>query len=142
MSKLFNTVHEIKLRLLLLMNILSPTPISSSRLRVLDQLVLYGLDYKLTTKNLNGNNQYKLHEYISRHSITQDALNNLVLLGYVDIIFSEYGFQYKITSSGSEYCEALNDDYKDAYSENAKLVIDNTQHFSDVELEKHITSNG
>ena len=142
MSKLFNTIHEIRLRLLLLMNVLSPTPISISRLRALDQLTLYGLDYKLTSENLNGQNRYKLQEYISRHNLTQEALNNLVLLGYVEIICSESGFQYKITPTGSEYCEALNDDYKEAYSENANLVVDNTLNLSDLELEEQITANG
>ena len=141
MIKLFNTVHEIKLRLLLLMNVLSPTPISCSRLRILDQLTLYGLDYKITSRNLNGNNKYKLQEYISRHSIIQDALNNLVLQGYAEIIFSESGFQYKITHAGSKYCDALNDDYKDTYSEESRLVVDNTHNLSDLELEYYITSN-
>ena len=141
MNKLFNTVHEVKLRLLLLMNILPPTPMSCSRLRALDQLSLYGLAYKLTSENLNGNNQYKLQEYISRYSIIQDALNNLVLLGYAEIIFSEEGFQYKITHAGSKYCDALNDDYKDTYSEESRLVVEKTHNLSDFELEYYITSN-
>ena len=141
MTKLFNTVHEVKLRLLLLLSAVNNNPVSLGRLWALDQLIIYGKAYNITPSNLNGNIRHKLTEYSARYQVIRDALNLLVLSGCVDIIFSNSGFHYVITDCGVKFTNMLNDDYKDKYIEYAHLVIDRTESLSEIELEKLITSN-
>jgi len=140
MTKLFNTVHEIKLRLLLLLMTVGENPISSGRLRALDQLIIYGYAYNMTPDNLNGNARHKLTEYSARYQVIRDAINSLVLSGCVNIIFSKSGFLYEITDYGLKFINTLNDEYKDKYIEYAQIVVNNTESLSEIELEEIITS--
>lgn len=118
----FNSIFEISLRLLILLNIYD-MPQTLDMLYAVDFITIYGKYFKITKKNLNGDNEYCFSEFASRRELVKLALKELVLNGTVQVIIHKSGFTYIITPEGEDYCNSLVSEYAKEYKKNASIVI-------------------
>ena len=82
MLRVFNSTFENALRIILLLDAFG-TPQNTDMLYATDFIVVYGRTFGLADEDLNGDNQYKFSEFVSRRSMVQKAIKELVLDGLV-----------------------------------------------------------
>ena len=79
----------------------------------------YGKVFRITDVNLNADNALKFSEFISRRSLVQKVLKQLVLDGLVKCV----DFLYSITPEGKRYCHFLTSDYAKQYRLSAEKAV-------------------
>lgn len=122
MPRVFNSTLENALLIILLLDAFS-TPQNTDMLYAADFIVVYGKTFGITDENLNGDNQYKFSEFVSRRAIVQKALKKLVLDGLVMPSEMDSGIVFQITADGKKYCASLESDYAKEYMMIAKKII-------------------
>ena len=128
MNKLFNSVFENSLRILLLLAEFDCRQ-SLDKIYATDFMVSYGATFGVSKSDLNGDNQYKFSEFASRREIVRQALKQLVLDGLVWPDNSAAGILYSITDAGREYGDTLDSEYAKEYRSIARKIV---EIFSDV----------
>lgn len=123
MNKLFNSVFENSLRILLLLAEFDCGQ-SLDKIYATDFMVSYGATFGVSESDLNGDNQYKFSEFASRREIVRQALKQLVLDGLVRPDNSTVGILYSITDAGREYSNILGSEYAEEYRSTAKNVVE------------------
>lgn len=123
MNKLFNSVFENSLRILLLLAEFDCRQ-SLDKIYATDFMVSYGATFGVSESDLNGDNQYKFSEFASRREIVRQALKQLVLDGLVRPDNSTVGILYSITDAGREYSNILGSEYAEEYRSTAKKVVE------------------
>ena len=123
MNKLFNSVFENSLRILLLLAEFDCGQ-SLDKIYATDFMVSYGATFGVSESDLNGDNQYKFSEFASRREIVRQALKQLVLDGLVWPVNSTVGILYSITDAGREYSNILGSEYAVEYRSTAKKVVE------------------
>ena len=122
MHKVFDSIFENSLRILLLLNEFE-TEQNIDTIYVTDFISLYGKDFRISKNNLNGDNCYKFSEFASKRQLIQKTLKHLVFKGLVLVINDNSGIKYKINDEGKTYCESLDSEYANEYRENANKAI-------------------
>lgn len=122
MPRVFNSTFENALRIILLLDAFG-TPQNTDMLYAADFIVVYGRTFGISDENLNGDNQYKFSEFVSRRAIVQKALKELVLDGFVTPSEIKSGIVFQITTAGKKYCMSLESDYAKEYETTAKKVV-------------------
>lgn len=122
MSKLFNSVFENSLRLILLLDAF-PSAQSLDMLYAADFMVSYGATFGVADNDLNGENQYKFSEFASRREVVRSSLRQLVLEGMALPENTSRGIQYAITGAGHQYSQELDSEYASEYRESARRVV-------------------
>lgn len=115
MNQVYNSVSEMKLRILLLLNKNSNNCFSSDMIAALDFVVVYGVIFNVSNFNLHGDNKFKFSELPSRREKVYMALKELVKERFVDVILNN-GFCYKINDKGINYIGGFNSTYALEYS--------------------------
>ena len=123
MNKLFNSVFENSLRILLLLAEFDCGQ-SLDKIYATDFMVSYGATFGVSESDLNGDNQYKFSEFASRREIVRQALKQLVLDGLVRPDNSTVGILYSITDAGREYSNILGSEYAEEYRSTTKKVVE------------------
>jgi len=118
----FNSTLENSLRIILLLDAFG-TPQNSDMLYAADFIVVYGRTFGIADEDLNGDNQYKFSEFVSRRTMVQKALKELVLNGLVMPSEIDSGIVFQITDDGRKYCDSLESDYAREYKTIAKKVV-------------------
>ncbi len=116
MNKIFNSVFENSIRVLLILFSINKA-ISSDMISIIDFITLYGKTLGINDKDINGKNSFAFCEYTARRAIIKDSVKRLVLNGLISIEKSDYGFCYKINMQGKTFVNSLNTKYKDNYLE-------------------------
>ena len=122
-NKLFNSVFENSLRILLLLAEFNCGQ-SLDKIYALDFMVSYGATFGVSKVDLNGDNQYKFSEFASRREIVRLALKQMVLDGLVWPDNSAAGILYSITDEGREYSATLESEYAEEYRNTARKVVE------------------
>jgi hypothetical protein len=112
--------------------------ISKSRLTNIDFICTYGKDFEIASENLHGNNTLRYSELAVKNDKVAKSLRILIVHQYIEIQSSSKGFYYKITESGRNICNSLNDGYAERYQLFAKNVIEKYNTMSDRQLEELI----
>ena len=99
MNRLFNTVFENSLRMLLLLN-LYEMPQTLDMLYAVDFMTQYGKTFGITNEELNGSNPFKFSEFTGRRDLVKESLRQLVLKGLVQPVETSKGMSYVISSEG------------------------------------------
>lgn len=120
MSDVFNTLFEVSLRVLLVLDTAGKQSVTSDMIAAVDFITVYGKDFGISDENLHGDNSFKYSEFAVRRDIVNKAVKQLVLDGLVAIKIRQSGFAYSITDIGSDYCAKLENEYAAAYRELAK----------------------
>lgn len=122
MPRVFNSTLENALRIILLLDAFG-TPQNTDMLYAADFIVVYGRTFGIADEDLNGDNQYKFSEFVSRRAMVQKALKELVLDGLVMPSEIDSGIVFQITADGKKYCSSLESDYAREYKAIAKKVV-------------------
>lgn len=122
MNKLFNSVFENSLRIILLLAEFGEAH-SIDMIYATDFMVSYGATFSMSETDLNGENPYKFSEFASRREIVHAALKELVLDGLVFPTSTEHGILYSITDTGREFSQTLNSEYAQEYRKTAKKIV-------------------
>ena len=122
MPRVFNSTLENALRIILLLDAFD-TPQNMDMLYAADFIVVYGRTFGIADEDLNGDNQYKFSEFVSRRAMVQKALKELVLNGLVLPLEIDSGIVFQITADGKKYCISLESDYAREYKAIAKKVV-------------------
>lgn len=126
MQRVFNSTFENALRIVLLLDAFE-TPQNADMLYATDFMVVYGKTFGIADEDMNGDNQYKFSEFVSRRPMVQKAIKKLVLDGFVIPYEESTGIAYQISPSGKIYCKSLDSDYAKEYKMVAKKVIQSVQ---------------
>lgn len=140
-NRLFNSIFETELRLLLLMSVEKRKPVSLERLICLDFISCYAENYQLPFINLHGKNDLMYGEIASRKMISQDAIKDLVVKGLVDASVDN-GYIYKINKVGRKYINSMQSEYSKQYREIAEAALNLFKKYTDEELDKMIQKDG
>lgn len=133
MNDVFNTPFEMSLRILLILNT-AQSKLSIDRITALDFISIYGRDFGVSEYNLHGDNSYRFSEYATKREIVSQAIKELVLRNYIKPHCNKSGFAYNISMSGMSFCESLNDEYAECYTDIIKKAIVIFLKFSDRKL--------
>lgn len=133
MKDVFNTPFEMSLRILMVLNI-SQDKLSIDRITALDFISVYGKDFGVSEYNLHGNNSYRFCEYAVKRQIVSQAIKELVLRNYIKLHCNKNGFGYSISSMGISFCESLNNEYTECFTDIVKKAIAQFSNYSDRKL--------
>lgn len=122
MNVLFNSLFENGLRLLLLLDTYD-LPQTLDTLYAVDFITVYGEAFGISKLNLNGDNEYKFSEFMSRRENVKEALRELVFNETVQAVGYKGGISYVITPSGEDFCHSLNSEYAVEYRKNAEVAV-------------------
>jgi len=126
MSRLFNSVLENSLRILILLDEYD-MPKTLDMLYVIDFMALYGKSLGITEQNLNGDNRYKFSVFASHRENVREALKELVLNGTAQVVNYKGCLSFVITPEGEDVSNLLNSEYAVEYRKNVRAVIKTTE---------------
>lgn len=104
------------------------------RITAYDFITIYGKDLGVSKNNLHGINHFSFSELSSKRTICSEGVKSFVLDGLISITRNSEGFLYSLTSTGMEYVQSLESDYKTQYLEILKDVQSKYNNISDTEL--------
>lgn len=113
-DKVFNTVFETSLRILLLLDE-SDSDLDEQAIRTADFMATYGKEFKISNDSPNGDNPYFYCELASRKVLVYETLKQLVVDGNVLPTATEDGFLYRATLPGHHLAQSLESDYAKEY---------------------------
>ena len=122
MARLFNSTFENALRIAILLCCFS-SPQTVDMLYAADFMTTYGKTFGVSTSDLNGDNQYKFSEFVSRRQIVQNSLKKLVLDGVAIPQQSSAGITYIISDYGRAIVDRPESDYAQEYKQVARSVV-------------------
>ena len=134
MNEVFNSIFEISLRTLLVLETYGKQGLTSDMIAAIDFITVYGKDFGISEENLHGDNTFKFSEFAARRSSVQKAVKWLVTNGLVTISIAPNGFTYLINSRGSDYCAKFNNEYAVAYM----TLMQKTQEFISQKSEREV----
>lgn len=118
------STFEISLRILLMLNELSPTKLDEQQIGAIDFIAVYAADFGLLDENLHGYSNYRYSEFPARKQMVSSALKNLVLDGYVRLHPTSSGYRYSLLESGKTVCTKLTSGYAKEYILAIQSVVD------------------
>lgn len=117
------SAFEISLRILLMIDELSPSQLDEQQIGAIDFISVYAADFGLLDENLHGYSNYRFSEYPARRYMVASALKNLVLDGYAHLYPTLTGYKYSITEAGKIVCGNLTSNYAEEYIIAVQSVI-------------------
>ena len=115
MDKIYNTVFEVSLRLLLFLATDSKAVNTVERIAAIDLITLNARNFGIADDNLHGDGDFRFGEFSLRREMVKKALQELVLNGMVAIKNTKVGFCYEISEKGKECCAEFDSEYADEY---------------------------
>jgi len=137
-NRVFNTVFENMLRVLLLFNVLEK-PVNIDRITALDFICIYGKKCKVLDKNLHGDNEFGFAEFANKREKITEAIKLSVRNDYIVVDQCDEGFVYAINSRGAEVVNAIQSPYSKAYAVGAKIVCRRFANVTDDAILKFIS---
>lgn len=134
MSKIFNTIFEVSIRLLLMLSIDESSSRTIDNLTLADFITNYSKEFGIADINLHGDNEFSFSEMALRRTSAQEAIKTLVLDGLVIIHQSENGFKYSISPKGITFCQTLTSVYAQEY----RTYAEKTNNFMESKTEPEL----
>lgn len=122
MKKVFNTIFENSIRLLLILSNIKKS-ISCDMIAIIDFLTLYSHTLGIGGSDINGQNSLAICEYISRQSIIKKSIKQMSVDGFININQTVNGFGYSISEKGKSFIQTLESRYKNNYIKNLNLTL-------------------
>lgn len=117
MNKLFNTSFENGLRVLLILNTLSPQSVTVDRITAYDFMSIYGADFGITDTNLHGVNSFNFCELPAKRTIISAGIKEMALNGMIQVNNTKNGFTYAINETGKRFVNSIDDEYSKQYTD-------------------------
>lgn len=138
-NKVFNTVFENMLRLLLLTDTLN-APANVDRLAALDFICIYGKKCKVLDKNLHGDNEFGFAEFANKREKITEAIKLSVKNDFINVEHTDKGFLYSINDRGRSVVQGIQSPYARSYVVGAKIVCRKFSDFTDDSVLKYISN--
>ena len=122
MINVFNTVFEISLRVLLILES-SNKPMTADMLTAVDLITVHGKEFGVLDFNLHGDNQFNFSENAARDATVIAAVKSLTLDGLLSIRHTNSGFAYSLSKGGTVYCAKLVSGYAEEYRSALKKTL-------------------
>ena len=132
-NKLFNSLFEMQLRILLLLSVAPPEPITSDMIVAVDFITIYGQEFHISNESLHGNNRFKYSAIANRRLLVQESLRELVLDGLICVNLKN-GYRYSITAPGRDYAQSLCSTYAEKYRKTAEVAFEYCEDKSEKDL--------
>jgi len=137
-SRVFNTVFENMLRVLLLTDTLN-VPANVDRLAALDFICIYGKKCKVLDKNLHGDNEFGFAEFANKRENITEAIKLSVRNDFVNVEHTAQGFLYSINDRGRSVVQNIQSPYARSYVVGAKIVCRRFSDYSDDGILQYIS---
>lgn len=137
-NKVFNTVFENMLRLLLLMDTLSVSA-NVDRLAALDFICIYGKKCKVLDKNLHGDNEFGFAEFANKREKITEAIKLSVRNDFLSVKHTDQGFLYSINDRGRSIVRGIQSPYARSYVVGAKIVCRKFSNYTDDSVLQYIS---
>lgn len=121
-NKLFNSVQEMSLRVLLLLSKNNDSYYSLEKIVSIDFITCYSADFKIPYPNLHGINKFKFGEIANRRMLVKNSIKYLTIRGLIEIKI-ENGYKFRISQLGYTYVNLLESPYSIKYREIAESAI-------------------
>lgn len=115
MNKIFNTVFEISMRLLLMLSVDENASRTLDNLMIADFITNYAQTFGIADSNLHGDNTFRFAELAARRKMVREAIKSLILDNLVTVSQGKDGFYYAISDRGKIFCQSLTSDYAKEY---------------------------
>lgn len=139
-NRLFNSVFEMELRILLLLSIGRKRSYSVGRLVALDFIICYAGCFQLPYENLHGDNNYMYGELSNRRYLVTEAVKELVTAGLAEVTVGQ-GYQFTASVAGKKLAKSLTSTYSDEYRQVAADVVKAFGKLSEEDLDASIREN-
>lgn len=136
---MYNSVFEIKLRILIILAETTLNCLSEDMILAVDFMAIYGKEFLISNNNLHGDNTYKYSEIANRKLIVKEAIKELVLGDLINVDMSD-GYKYFISDSGIDYVRSFENEYSIEFSKCVDKVFEIYSNKHDYELLKIIQS--
>lgn len=134
MNKLFNTVYEISLRVVIILSEYEDSSLSADKIAAIDFISIYGKPFGLSNSNLHGDSPFKFSEFATRRELIHQALKQLVTRGLVIVSCDKNGFTYQISENGLMY----SDSFQSKYANILRGMIHKAKNYTDNKSTKDI----
>lgn len=139
-NRLFNSVFEMELRILLLLSTGRKKNYTIERIVELDFIICYAESFQLPYENLHGDNNYMYGELSNRRFLVREAVKELVTKGLIKVNICD-GYQFSISEAGRKYIKKLKSTYATQYLMIAVEVVKTFSKLSDEQLATSIREN-
>ena len=139
MNSIYNSVSEVKIRILLLLEHSTQEYLSSDLIAALDFITVYGKEFDVSDRKIHGDNRFKYSELPSRRQIVFQSIRTLVVDGFISISLKN-GFEYKINDKGINFVDRLESIYALEYCDIVKNTFRKYGSIEETELFKIIQS--
>lgn len=139
-NRLFNSVFEMELRILLLLSTGRKKNYTIERIVELDFIICYAESFQLPYENLHGDNNYMYGELSNRRFLVRKAVKELVTKGLIEVNICD-GYQFSISETGRKYIKKLKSTYATQYLMIAVEVVKTFSKLSDEQLATSIREN-
>ena len=139
-AKLFNSIFEMELRILLLLLESNCGQYTVDRIVALDFITCYSADFSLPYRNLHGDNSFKFGEMSNRRLLAQEAVKELVTKGFISVMVDK-GYYFSISDQGKAYAKKFKSAYAKEYKTIAKAVAKKYRKDSDEGILAEIQSH-
>lgn len=130
-NKIFNTVFENMLRLLLLTDTLN-APANVDRFAALDFICIYGKKCKVLDKNLHGDNEFGFAEFANKREKITEAIKLSVRNDFLSVKHTDQGFLYSINDRGRSVVQGIQSPYAKSYVVGARIVCRKFSNYTDM----------
>ncbi|EDT73871.1 ABC-three component system middle component 2 [Clostridium butyricum] len=132
---IFNTVSEVGLRMMLLLNILKPEKIDLDRINYFDYLMLYMNDEKIQINSLHPEYPMMLIELFTKKELLKESLLYVGSKSLISIECSHKGISYSANSNTEWFLDCLMDDkYAKELIKRAEVIKDKFNFYQNSEL--------
>lgn len=139
-NRLFNSVFEMELRILLLLSTGRKRYYSIERIVALDFIICYAECFQFPYENLHGDNNYMYGELSNRRWLVTEAIKELVIKGLAEIV-TDNGYQFCVSAIGKRYAKSFESTYAIEYQKIAEDVIKAFSKETDKNLDASIQEN-
>lgn len=139
-ASIYNTSYEVSVRVLILLNFTSG-PIDLQRIIYYDYLMLHYGDVDEDYESIHPANPFHTTELYIRRELIQSALDLICKKGLTNIILSNDGFLYEISSLGRNFIKCFENDYFAKLIKYAQLVTNRFDNFSVNDINEFININ-
>ena len=119
-AKIFNTVFETSLRVILLLS--EKSPLTEIQITGIDFITTYAKYFDAGMMNLNGDGHVLLASYSSRQKVMKEAIKKLVVEDFTAPLQTKTGFVYCLTENGVKLAEDLRSEYACNYRTLVKKI--------------------
>ena len=139
-NRLFNSVFEMELRILLLLSTGRKKKYTIERIVELDFIICYAESFQFPYENLHGDNNYMYGELSNRRFLVREAVKELVTKGLIEVNICD-GYQFNISETGRKYIKKLKSTYATQYLMIAVEVVKTFSRLSYEQLAASIREN-